>query len=125
MNEELQQVVYLKAQDEASFITALKECGWAWDDEYEEIDGESVLVRESGIFEASSNHVLSVIGTVFVRTGNTVEIEVDDYDDTTTTVPEMVAVDGYHANLLLRQIELPTSLEPLVIDAPSNPCRLF
>ena len=55
-------MIYLKADDEATFTTALKTAGWAWDTEYRvevdlETEEETVtedVVREAGMEEYSA-----------------------------------------------------------------------
>ena len=125
-------MIYLKATDEATFTAALKTAGWAWDTEYrvdvdietqEETVTEDVL-REAGMSAYTQTHSLDIIGTVHLPTGNMITVEATD-DMPEHTYPEMAAIDGYHANLLLHGEELPEALADMVIEAPSNPVRRF
>jgi hypothetical protein len=125
-------MIYLKATDEATFTAALKTAGWAWDTEYQldedsnrvQADGEDVIAREEGSEPYSSTHSLDIIGTVHVPTGDDVTVAATD-DMPEHTYPEMEAVDGWHANLLLHGEELPAALADMVIEAPANPVRRF
>ena len=122
--------IHLKAVDEATFNQALLDCGWSWEDEYEvkvdEEGNETVtdkLIREAGTSYYTQTYSLDIIGTIHAETGNTLSDE--GPDGNTYEYPEMVAVEGYHANLLLHGEDLPASLEPFVIEAPSTPYRRF
>ena len=123
-------MIYLKAADEATFNQALKDCEWAWDTEYRvevDIDGNETVtedvIREAGTNYYTATHSLDVIGVIHVETGNMLTGEGPDGD--TFEYPEMAPIDGWHANLLLHGEELPASLEPFVIEAPSTPHRKF
>ena len=125
-------MIYLKADDEATFMTALKTAGWAWDTEYQldedgnrvQVDGEDVVSREAGIEAYSATHSLDIIGVIHVETGETITVEATD-DMPEHTYPETAPVDGWHANLLLHGEELPAALADMVIEAPANPVRRF
>jgi len=67
----------------------------------------------------SSTHSLDVIGTIYKETDNILTTkEGVEYN-------EMVAIDGYHANLDLHGEAFPESLESFVINKPNNPVRSF
>jgi hypothetical protein len=106
-------MIYLKAEDEATFITALKTAGWAWDTEDDAVDVDAY----------NATHSLDIIGRIHLETGNMIEVEGPDGEE--VEVPETAPTDGWHANLLLHGEELPSELSGFVIDAPSNPARRF
>ena len=109
-------MIYLKAADEATFDQAVVDAGWT----YEEVtDPENVEVTETVVNYYTATHSLDVIGTIHVETGNMLT------DDNGGEYPEMEPIEGWHANLLLHGEELPASLEPFVIEAPSTPHRRF
>ena len=124
-------MIYLKADDEATFTTALKTAGWAWDTEYrvetDEDGNETVtedVVREAGMEAYNHGHSLDIIGVIYVETGETITVEATD-DMEEHTYPETAPIDGWHANLLLHGEELPASLTSFVIEAPTAPVRRF
>ena len=125
-------MIYLKADDEATFTTALKTAGWAWDTEYRvevdlETEEETVtedVVREAGMEAYSATHSLDIIGVIHAETGETITVEATD-DMEEHTYPETAPIDGWHANLLLHGEELPASLTSFVIEAPTAPVRRF
>jgi hypothetical protein len=125
-------MIYLKSDDEATFTTALKTAGWAWDTEYrvevdEETGEETVtedVVREAGIEEYSATHSLDIIGVIHAETGETITVEATD-DTEEHTYPETAPIDGWHANLLLHGEELPDALSGFVIEEPTAPVRRF
>lgn len=124
-------MIYLKADGEATFTTALKTAGWAWDTEYrvetDEDGNETVtedVVREAGIEAYSATHSLDIIGVIHAETGETITVEAtDDMEEHTYPVP--APIDGWHANLLLHGEEMPSELEPFVIEEPNAPDRRF
>jgi len=125
-------MIYLKADDEATFTAALKTAGWAWDTEYRvetDIDtGEETvtedIIREAGMEAYSHSHSLDIIGVIHLPTGEDITVEATD-DMEEHTYPETAPIDGWHANLLLHGEELPASLTSFVIEAPSAPVRRF
>jgi len=125
-------MIYLKADDEATFTGALKTAGWAWDTEYRvevdlETEEETVtedVVREAGIEAYSHSHSLDIIGVIHAETGETITVEATDETEE-HTYPETAPIDGWHANLLLHGEELPDVLSAFVIDAPTAPVRRF
>ena len=125
-------MIYLKADDEATFTAALKTAGWAWDTEYRvetDIDtGEETVtedvIREAGMEAYSHSHSLDIIGVIHLPTGEDITVEATD-DMEEHTYPETAPIDGWHANLLLHGEELPASLTSFVIEAPSAPVRRF
>ena len=125
-------MIYLKATDEATFTAALKTAGWAWDTEYRvdvDIDTGEETVTEDVIIDAGSQtyshtHSLDIIGTIHLPTGNDVTVEATDEREE-YTYPEIEAITGWHANLLLHGEELPEALADMVIEEPSNPNRRF
>ena len=125
-------MIYLKADDEATFTAALKTAGWAWDIEYRvevdlETEEETVtedVIREAGMEAYNATHSLDIIGVIHVETGETITVEATD-DMAEHTYPETAPIDGWHANLLLHGEELPDALSGLVIDTPTAPVRRF
>ena len=113
-------MIYLKSADEATFNQAVVDAGWT----YEEVtDPENVEVTETVVNYYTATHSLDVIGVIYVETGNMLTGEGPDGE--TFEYPEMVPIEGWHANLLLHGEELPAALEPFVIEAPSTPHRKF
>ena len=124
-------MIYLKADDEATFTAALKTAGWAWDTEYrvetDEDGNETVtedVVREAGMEAYSATHSLDIIGVIHTETGETITVEATD-DMEEHTYPETAPIAGWHANLLLHGEELPDALSGFVIEAPTAPVRRF
>ena len=125
-------MIYLKADDEATFTAALKTAGWAWDVEYEldedgnrvQVDGEDHIVKREGTESYSATHSLDIIGVIHSETGETITVEATD-DREEFTYPETAPIDGWHANLLLHGEELPDALSGFVIEAPTAPVRRF
>ena len=124
-------MIYLKADNEATFTAALKTAGWAWDTEYrveaDEDGNETVtedVVREAGMEAYSSTHSLDIIGVIHAETGETITVEATD-DMEEHTYPETAPIDGWHANLLIHGEDLPDALSGFVIDAPTAPVRQF
>jgi hypothetical protein len=111
-------MIYLKAADEATFNQAVVDAGWTYQEAGPESDDEVTVTNYY-----TATHSLDVIGVIHVETGNMLTHE--DSDGETFEYPEMAPVEGWHANLLLHGEELPASLEPFVIEAPSTPHRRF
>lgn len=109
-------MIYLKADNEEVFSQALDEAGWTYT---EVVDEESTI----SISCYTATHSLDIIGMINVETGNILS-NTDD-EGTVYEYPEMAPIEGWHANLLLHGEELPASLEPFVIEAPSTPHRKF
>ena len=124
-------MIYLKADNEATFTAALKTAGWAWDTEYRveaDEEGNEVVtedvVREAGIEAYSATHSLDIIGVIHAETGETITVEAT-HEMEEHTYPETAPIDGWHANLLLHGEELPDALSGFVIEAPTVPVRRF
>ena len=125
-------MIYLKADDEATFTAALKTAGWAWDTEYQldedgnrvQVESEDVVLREAGIEAYSATHSLDIIGVIHAETGETITVEATD-DMGEHNYPETAPIDGWHANLLLHGEELPDALSGFAIEAPTAPVRRF
>ena len=126
-------MIYLKADDEATFNAALTACGWKTETTYAvDEDGNEVLdeVNEriienvGGIDAYSATHSLDIIGVIHAETGETITVEATD-DMEEHTYPETAPIDGWHANLLLHGEELPDALSGFVIEAPTAPVRRF
>lgn len=111
-------MIYLKAADEATFNQAVVDAGWTYQEAVPESDEEVTVTNYY-----TSTHSLDVIGVIHVESGTMLTGERADGE--TFEYPEMAPIDGWHANLLLHGEELPASLEPFVIEAPSNPHRKF
>jgi hypothetical protein len=125
-------MIYLKADDEATFTAALKTAGWAWDTEYQldedgnrvQVESEDVVLREAGVEAYSATHSLDIIGVIHAETGETITVEATD-DIPEHTYPETAPIAGWHSNLLLHGEELPDALSGFVIEAPTAPVRRF
>ena len=124
-------MIYLKADDEATFTAALKTAGWAWDTEYRvevDIDGNETVtedvIREAGTEAYNATHSLDIIGLIHAETGETITVEATD-DMPEHTYPETAPIAGWHSNLLLHGEELPDALSGFVIEAPTAPVRRF
>jgi len=125
-------MIYLKADDEATFTTALRTAGWAWDTEYRvEIDLETEeetvtedVIREAGMEAYSHTRSLDIIGVIHAETGETIIVEATD-DMPEYTYSETAPIAGWHANLLLHGEELPDALSGFAIEAPTAPVRRF
>jgi hypothetical protein len=125
-------MIYLKADDEATFTAALKTAGWAWDTEYQldedgnrvQVESGDVVLREAGVEAYSATHSLDIIGVIHAETGETITVEATD-DMPEHTYPETAPIDGWHANLLLHGEELPDALSGFAIEAPTVPVRRF
>ena len=125
-------MIYLKADDEATFNAALVACGWKWDTEYaietDEGTGEETVtdtvVREAGVSDYTRTHSLDIIGQIHAETGETITVEATD-DMEEHTYPETAPIAGWHSNLLLHGEELPDALSGFVIEAPTAPVRRF
>jgi len=125
-------MIYLKADDEATFTAALKTAGWAWDTKYrveynEETQEETItdeVIMEAGEEYYNTTHSLDIIGEIHLPTGNNITVEATDEMEE-HTYPETAPIDGWHANLLLHGEELPDALSGFVIEAPAEPVRRF
>jgi len=126
-------MIYLKADDQATFEAALTACGWktettyAVDEDGNEIvddQGERIVVNVGGIEAYNHGHSLDVIGTILVETGETITVGHTD-DEPEYSYPETAPIDGWHANLMLHGEELPSELSGFVIEAPTAPVRRF
>ena len=126
-------MIYLKADDQATFEEALSACGWktettyAVDEDGNEIvddQGERIVVNVGGIEAYTHTHSLDVIGVIHAETGETITVEATD-DMEEHTYPETAPIDGWHANLMLHGEELPSELSGFVIEAPTAPVRRF
>jgi hypothetical protein len=126
-------MIYLKADDQETFEAALSACSWktettyAVDEDGNEIvddQGERIIENVGGIDAYNHSHSLDIIGTISVETGETITVEATE-DEPEYTYPETAPIDGWHANLLLHGEEMPSELEPLVIEAPTAPVRRF
>jgi hypothetical protein len=119
-------LVYLKTSSEEELLTALKACGWAWEDQYvldENGNPTDTIFMNAGIKYVDSSHRLDIVGAVFTATGNTFTI--DNGEGGTEEIDEIIPVDGWHANVELNGIDLPEELSAFVIDAPATPFRSF
>lgn len=124
-------MIYLRADDEATFTAALKTAGWAWDTVYQldedgnrvQFEEEDVILKQEGIDAFTTTRSLDIIGIINLPTGETVTIA--DPEGVDYEYPEYAPIDGWHANLLLHGEELPASLADMVIEEPSAPVRRF
>lgn len=83
---------YLKANSEAEFWQALKTAEAAVSYEVKNEAGEVVETR----WAPAPGYSIDVIGTIYKPTGNMIQQTVNDL---TVEVPEMTALEGFHANL--------------------------
>lgn len=117
---------YLKATDEQALWTALETAGLAykhWDEDDplnsrpSDLSPESDWSGPSGAYEWRSNESgLSIIGTIYQETGNTLT------DANGYSYAEATAVSGYHANLRAALTDAQVAALP-TIDAPTTPYR--
>jgi hypothetical protein len=122
-------IYYLKTTDEASLWLALETANLAVKD----YDPEDELnVRPTDVSDDTLNQewqptgaydwrftgeALDIIGTIYVESGNMLTAE--DGEGNEVTYPEMVAIEGYHAN-----IKAPAGIEGLPeVVAPNTPYR--
>ena len=116
-------IYYLKATDEQNLWEALETANLAkkeYDmedalnnppEDYDyEVNGEFV---KTGKYDWVALCQLDMIGTIYKESGNTLT------DDEGNEYPEMIAIDGFHANIKTDKVVegLPT------IDAPQTPYR--
>ena len=95
---------YLKATDEDELRQALL--------------ATNVITEEAPV----EGFNLDVIGTIYKPTGNMLSLGPDDHLE----YPEVLPVEGYHANLLGElSEEQQAALAPLLITAPANPFRVW
>ena len=120
------QTYYLIATSEAALWTALGAAGLAHK-EYDQTDPANVAPDNlsyeetwdgpSGAYEwQADTSMLDVIGTIYVKTGNTLT------DAGGMEYPETQAVAGYHANLRENLTDAQVAALPTV-DAPATPYR--
>lgn len=95
--------LYLKAVSKSAMTTALKAAGFLPDD-------ESGALYHPGT-------AISVIGTIYQPTGETTIVDGE-------SVPVMVALPGYHANVRTTSKELAVALDALRTH-PTTPVRVW
>lgn len=100
---------YLKAESEAALWSALQAAGAATTFEVKDEDGNVVETRHA----PAPGFSIDVIGTIFKPTGNLIQQTVGDV---TVEVPEMAALEGFHANM-----RGPADLAPKVEYVPYVP----
>ena len=100
---------YLKAESEAALWSALTAVGAAVEVQVKDEDGNVVETRHA----PAPGFSIDVIGTIFKPTGNLVQQTVGE---TTVEVPEMEALEGFHANM-----RGPADLAPKVEYVPYVP----
>ena len=118
---------YLKATSETALWTALETAGLAhkvYDpDDLSNVAPDDLGYEETwepaGAYEwAADTQMLDVIGTIYVKTGNTLtDPEGFEYDETQ-------AVAGYHANLRESLTDAQVAALPTVA-APATPYRIW
>ena len=67
---------------------------------------------------ASHTHALDVVGAIYKPTGNTIPGADGEQ------LPEMAAIDGFHVNLLLIDVDIPEALAAYCT-TPKTPSRVF
>ena len=107
---------HLKANSEQELWTALESVGAARRVDIKNETGEVVESR----YVANLGYNIDVIGVIYKPTGNIVQQRLED---TVIEVPEMAAVEGFHANL---RGDVDASLiQEIIIDAPKTPHRVW
>ncbi len=97
---------YLKSESRAALFKSLSLAGMMTDDDTPCIAGR--------------DYALDIIGEILKLTGRILK------DNEGAEYAERIPVAGYFANLMmLRDVEVPDSLRPLLIPAPSTPARTF
>ena len=101
-------IYYLKTNTESEMISALKDAGILVD------------VDKNGVVETYCTvGAFDPIGTIYKETGNTIESE-------GRQIPETVAIDGFHANLMaLLNEEQEAVIEQMAVPAPATPYRVW
>ena len=118
---------YLKATSEAALWTALETAGVSHK-EYDQTDPANVAPDDLGYDETweptgayewqADTQMLDVIGTIYVKTGNTLtDPDGFEYDETQ-------AVEGYHANLRESLTDAQVAALPTVA-TPTTPYRIW
>jgi hypothetical protein len=82
------------------------------------LDADLVEFNEEALRYMPKNIALDVIGIIYKPTGNTISTQ-EGYP-----MPEMVAVDGFHANLRGSLTEEQIAVLP-IIDAPKTPHQVW
>lgn len=100
---------YLKAESEAALWSVLEAVGAAKTFEVKDEQGNVVETR----YAPAAGYSIDLIGTIYKPTGNLIQQTVGEQ---TIEVPEMVALDGFHANL-----RGPADLSPTVEYIPYVP----
>lgn len=100
---------YLKAESEDALWSALETAGAARKVEVKGEDGEVVETR----YAPAEGYSFDLIGTIYKPTGNLIQQTVGEL---TTEVPEMEALDGFHANM-----RGPADLAPKIEYTPYTP----
>lgn len=100
---------YLKAESEAALWSALTAVGAAVEVQVKDEDGNVVETRHA----PAPGFSIDVIGTIFKPTGNLIQQTVGEM---TVEVPEMAALEGFHANM-----RGPADLAPKVEYVPYVP----
>ena len=89
----------------------------------------------SGLPYEPEKYVLDVVGVIYKPTGNVVEVaetisvideetgEQSEQQGELIEVPEVLPLEGYHANIRLLSAELPEVLQQYAIAKPNNPVR--
>ena len=106
---------YLKAESEAALWSALTAVGAAVEVQVKDEDGNVVETRHA----PAPGFSIDVIGTIFKPTGNLIQQtqpSANQVDMVTVEVPEMEALEGFHANM-----RGPADLAPKVEYVPYVP----
>lgn len=83
---------YLKAESEQALWAALEAAGAATTFDVKDEQGNVVETRHA----PTAGYSIDIIGTIYKPTGNLIQKTVEGV---TMEVPEMAALDGFHANL--------------------------
>ena len=112
---------YIKSTDEAALWTALETAGLAYKlyDQEDPLNTPSGAMDwvPSGAFKWLAKTQLDIIGTIYVPSGKTTEVNGIE-------IAEMQAIEGFHANVRDQLTEEQKSALPL-IDAPATPVRVW
>ena len=115
---------YLKFADEIEFDSELDTAGFkhTWDAVLDEDGNET---EPAGYSYGTSTGAIDVVGTVYRKTGNIINIT--EQDGTEIDYEETEPVEGFHVNIRLRSgVSMPDNLIPFILDpAPNTPYRVF
>ena len=104
---------YLKAKDEETLWSALEKVGAAVKYDVKDEEGNVLESR----YQPASGVSIDLIGTISKPTGNLIKQTIGE--DQTIEVPEMEALEGFHANLR-GDLDLSEKIEYILPEAVGN-----